>query len=248
MQIIVNGLLTNYQRLGQGKQIIILPGWADTTASWHNFALQLAEFYDVIVLDLPGFGKTEPPKEAWDLDDYARFVQAFIYKAGLSPYGLVGHSNGGAIAIRGLAEGLIHPEKLLLLASAGIRGEAKTRQGALTLITKTGKLLAKPLPRSVQARLRKKLYQGVGSDMLVSEQMQVTFKKIVADDVRQSAAKVAVPTLLLYGDRDNQTPVHYGEMLCRLIPRARLQTIAGAGHFLQLDQPQPVLQAVREFL
>src|SRR5690606_38998725 len=121
-------------------------------------------------------------------------------------------SNGGAIAIRGMARGWLSADNLVLLASAGIRGEYKGRVKALRLITKAGKALTTPLPKSVKQRLRKKVYATVGSDMLVAEHLQETFKKVVTDDVREDAARLALPTLLIYGDQDDATPVRYAEM------------------------------------
>jgi len=248
MQIIVNGLLANYSRQGKGKQVIILPGWADTAATWQPFAHKLAERYDVTVLDLPGFGGSQAPGEAWGLSEYAAFVGAFISKLKLKPYAVVGHSNGGGIAIRGIAAKLLGPRKLVLLASAGIRGEYNGRNKALRLATKTGKLLSAPLPARVKKKLRSKVYQTVGSDMLVAEQMQETFKKVVTDDVRADAAKLSLPVLLMYGEADEQTPVRYGELFHELIDGSTLDILPGADHFLFLGHEAQVLKLAEEFL
>jgi pimeloyl-ACP methyl ester carboxylesterase len=248
MQLVVNGLLTNYERLGKGRQVVILPGWADTLASWRWIAAELANSYEVVSLDLPGFGGSEAPAQSWGLDDYAGFVSAFITKLGLKPYALLSHSNGGAITIRGLANGQLKTEKLLLLASAGIRGESSGRLRALKSATKVGKLFAKPLPQSVQAKLRRKLYGRSGSDMLVAEHMQETFKRVVSDDIRESAAQVTQPALLVYGANDEQTPPRHGETLSGLIKGSHLEIIPQAGHFVQLDQPARVLVLCKGFL
>ncbi len=73
MQIVNQSLLTHYERHGKGKKVIILPGWNDTTLGWGAIQHQLAGLYDVIVLDLPGFGETQAPSSVWCLDDYFRF-------------------------------------------------------------------------------------------------------------------------------------------------------------------------------
>lgn len=248
MQLIVQDLITDFKRVGTGKIVLILHGWGDKSAGWTAFSQALAKDFDVVSLDLPGFGNTEPPRTPWGLDDYAAFVAAFIRKSNLEPYAIVGHSNGGAIAIRGLAEGLLKPEKLVLLASAGVRGEYKGRTKALRLLTKTGKALATPLPGSVKKQLRSKVYETVGSDMLVAEHLQETFKRVVSDDVRKDAAKITIPTLLVYGDRDEATPVRYGYEFSAAIPGSRLEIVKGAGHFVHLERPEKVQQLVREFL
>src|SRR5260370_39081413 len=103
MQVVVNSLLTEYSRAGSGKVVLVLHGWADSSKGWRDFQTKLSEDYDVIVPDLPGFGGTATPPEAWGLNDYAAFVGEFLQKIHVSPYAIVAHSNGGAIAVRGLA-------------------------------------------------------------------------------------------------------------------------------------------------
>jgi pimeloyl-ACP methyl ester carboxylesterase len=249
MQLLVDGLMTHYEQLGEGRLIVILPGWADTAASWHSVQKRLASKFEVVVLDLPGFGGTEAPKLAWGLDNYANFVGKFLAKLGKgNPYAVLGHSNGGAIVIRGLSNGSFAANKAVLLASAGIRGQYDGRNKLLRLITKTGKAAVSPLPGRIKQRLRHKVYSSIGSDMLVAEHMQLTFKKIVIDDVRADAAKLTLPTFLIYGSEDKATPVAYGKTLHELIASSKLAIIPGAAHFVHLDEPDRVNKLIEEFL
>lgn len=248
MQVIVNQLATNYQRAGKGKTVLVLHGWGDSSKGWVQFTAQLAKNYDVLSLDLPGFGGTQPPAEPWGLTDYATFVGAFLAKLDLKPYAIVGHSNGGGIAIRGLAQKMLTADKLILLASAGIRGEYKGRNKALRMITKTGKLITKPLPATVKKKLQRKVYDTVGSDMLVAEGLQETFKKVVNDDVRADAHMLKLPTLLLYGTDDKSTPPRYGRQFHEAITGSRLEILPGAEHFVHLEQPAKVIALTEEFL
>ena len=249
MQIVVDGLLANYQRSGEGKAVIILHGWGDSGKSWQTLAGELSKQYQVIVPDLPGFGGTQAPTSPWGLDDYAKFIEAFLKKLDIKDlYAIIGHSNGGAIAIRGLVANHFTADELILLSSAGIRGEYKGRNKALRYITKTGKVLTSPLPRSAKRKLRQQVYKTVGSDMLVAEHLQETFKKVVSDDVRGDASKIDVPTLIIYGEGDTQAPVRYGETFHELIDNSTLEVLPGAGHFVQLDRPDEVAHAIKEFL
>ncbi|MCW1908309.1 MAG: alpha/beta hydrolase [Candidatus Saccharibacteria bacterium] len=248
MQVVVNKLITRYELTGKGKTVLLLHGWGDTLAGFHDLTAALSEKHQVVVLDLPGFGQTQAPAEAWDLLDYAKFVRDFLKKTKIKPSVIVGHSNGGAIALKGLGNGVLTADKLVLLASSGIRGEYKGRVKAARLITKTGKALSRPLPSTMRFRLRRKVYDTIGSDMLVAENLQESFKKIVADDVRPDAAKVKIPALLLYGDKDTATPLSYGKMLADEMPKAILDDISPAGHFVHHDQPEMVLNRIREFL
>lgn len=246
MQVIVQDLLTGYNRVGKGKQVLILHGWGDSSVSWKDFAKKLADQYEVIVVDLPGFGATQAPTAAWNLTDYANFIRDFLRKIGAKPYGIIGHSNGGAIAVRGVGQGIFQVEKLLLLASAGVRGTSS--QKGLYIISKVGKVMASSLPKRMQRSLRKGLYHKIGSDLLVAEHMQATFKRIVRDDVRADAAYISTPTMLVYGELDTETPVSLGRQLHDAIEGSAFQELPGVGHFLHRDAEKEVLQLTEEFL
>jgi pimeloyl-ACP methyl ester carboxylesterase len=115
------------------------------------------------------------------------------------------------------------------------------------LLAKAGKALTLPLPKSAKQALRKKAYKTIGSDMLVAEHLQETFKRVVTDDVRADAAKLTLPTLLVYGENDDATPVRYGELFHQVIEGSTLEVLPGAGHFVHLDRPDDVLRAIQEF-
>jgi pimeloyl-ACP methyl ester carboxylesterase len=248
MQVVVDSLLTQYERVGKGKPVVILHGWADSSNGWQAFRNGLADTFDVISIDLPGFGGTEVPTMAWGLDEYAAFVGAFLKKIRVKPYALIGHSNGGAIAVRGLANGSLSTERLVLLDSAGIRSMYKGRNKVLRTITKTGKFVVMPLPKALKKRLRKKVYKAVGSDMLVVERLQETFKRVVTDDIQANAAVLHTRTLLIYGEDDLATPIQYGRILHNLISGSIFEIVPEAGHFVHLDKPEVVIKRIRGFL
>jgi len=249
MQVVVDGLLTNYVRVGKGRVVVIVHGWGDNATGWAELTKDLAKSFDVIVPDLPGFGGTQPPTSSWGLDDYAGFLKAFLEKIKISQvYCIIGHSNGGAIAIRGLARNIITTQKLVLLSSAGVRGEHKGRLKGLSYAAKTGKFLTTPLPETTKNKLRNQAYKTIGSDMLLNENLQETFKRIVIDDVQADARIINMPTLILYGENDQQTPLRYGELFHELIDHSTFEVITGAGHFTQLDRPGEVNSAVEAFI
>ena len=248
MQVVVNSLLTQYERVGKGNSVLVLHGWGDNSKGWRDAVARLTKRFEVVTVDLPGFGGTQTPEEAWGLGEYAAFVGSFLGKIRVRPYAVIGHSNGGAIAIRGLTNGDFQVEKLVLLDSAGIRSEYMGRKKLLRVATKTGKLFTKPLPSKIKKRLRRKVYETIGSDILVVERLQETFKKVVTDDVQKDAAVLKVPTLLIYGEDDLDTPVQYGRILHNLIGGSTLEVVPGAGHFAHRDQPEQVFGLIQEFL
>ena len=84
--------------------------------------------------------------------------------------------------------------------------------------------------------------------MLVAEHLQETFKKIVSDDVRVDALHLTLPTLIVYGDKDESTPLRYGNMFNEAIKGSKLEVVADAGHFVHVDQPEKVVKAIEGFL
>jgi pimeloyl-ACP methyl ester carboxylesterase len=251
VNVVVDQILIHYEISGikNSPLVLIIPGWADTTLSWQPFTKGLSKKYQVVVVDLPGFGGSQAPDAAsWGLDNYAEFIAHFLKKLDYKPVAIIAHSNGGAIALRGLSKELLTTNKLVLLASAGIRNQYKGRNHALRVLTKTGKVITMPLPASVKKRLRRTVYNAVGSDMLVAEAMQETFKRVVTDDVQADADKVDIPTLLLYGENDTAAPVTYGRIFHEHLSNSTLEIIPGAGHFLHTENTAQTLKLVEEFL
>lgn len=249
MQVIVDSLLTHYQDEGEGRLLVLLHGWGDSAKGLRAVSDALKRGCRVISLDLPGFGGSQKPPRAWGLDDYAIFVQHFLQKIQApAVWSFLGHSNGGAIIIRGTASGALESERMVLLASAGIRAVAKGRKLALRILAKTAKVITAPLPHSLTQKLRARAYSKVGSDLLVVEGMQETFKKVVSQDVRADAAQLRLPVLLLYGEADDATPVWFGQQFHELMADSTLVVLPGAGHFLHLDRPEEVVRRIQEFL
>ncbi len=248
MNIVVQDLLTHYEVQGQGRSVLLLHGWGDNLQGLAVLRKQLAQNFQVISVDLPGFGTTQAPAEVWDLDNYASFTKAFLAKVQASPYAIVGHSNGGALAIRGLATEMLDSEKLVLIAASGIRNKQSAKRLVLKFVAKFGNAATIVLPSGTRAKLRRRLYGAVGSDLLVVEGLQETFKKTVRQDVQSDAASLKLPTLLIFAADDQAVTLADGKTYNRLIANSRLEVIENAGHFVHLDQPETVNNLLQDFL
>jgi len=249
MQVVVDGLLTEYTQTGQGKVVVLLHGWGDNAKTYANLQTQLAKKYCVVSLDLPGFGGTQVPNEVWGLASYANFTKSFLEKLKLHDvYAFVGHSNGGALAIMGLGLGVLESQKLVLIASAGIRDKQKARRLFVKVVAKTGKVATFWLPKVTKHKLQKRFYGAVGSDMLVVPQLQETFKKTVREDVQDQAKMLTLPTLLIYGLQDKATPVLYGRLYKALIKDSKLVVLDNAEHFVHHDQADKTTRLIMDFL
>lgn len=249
MNVVVDGLMTNYQLTGKGKLVLLLHGWGDAANGLEALSRELAGSYQVLVLDLPGFGASELPKMAWDLDNYADFLKNLLAKLNLNqPYAVIGHSNGGALAIRAVSLTALTPQKLILLAASGVRTNSRAKRLFLKVVAKTGNIATIWMPERYRQGLRKSLYGAAGSDMLVAPQLEDTFKKTVRQDVQGDAVVIQIPTLLIYAANDDAVPVEDGRQYHDLIKNSRLEIIDGAGHFVHLDEPQKVTALIQEFL
>jgi pimeloyl-ACP methyl ester carboxylesterase len=248
MQLLVDGLMTHYETAGtKGPVVLLLHGWADRLETFATLQKVLSNSYRTVALDLPGFGTTEAPSSVWNLDNYAQFVKLFLSKTGLQPYACIGHSNGGALLIRAVSLGEVEPQKLVLLAASGIRPASSPRRTLFKIIAKEGKVATVFLPERYRQKLRKKLYGAAGSDMLVAPHLQETFKVTVRQDVQADAAKLKVPTLLIYGSKDRATPAADGQKYHQLIKDSRLE-IVPSEHFVHQEQAEKVAELIKEFL
>lgn len=248
MNIIIDGLVTRYEKFGEGPIVLLLHGWGDSSKGLRALSRALARFYTMLLIDLPGFGETEAPKENWHLDNYTSFIRHTLEKLEINNvYGVIGHSNGGSIAIRGIALGDLQPKRLVLLASAGIRPKTSGKRILFTILAKTGNAATIWMPERYRQTLRQSLYVAAGSDMLVVPELEGTFKKTVRQDIQSDAALISIPTLLIFAERDSSIAAHSGQQFNRLIKNSRLEVVPDAGHFVHIDQPEKVTSLIQEF-
>ena len=224
-------------------------GWRNDLHSFDAVARGLAASCRIIRLDFPGFGGTEFPQKTWALDDYVRFVADFIKKLDISVDVLCGHSLGGRIIVKGLGSGELHSKKAILIASAGIAKKKTWRNRMLKVVAKVGKVVTSVPPFSFwQNALRRKLYAYAGSDYNNAGTLKDTFVKLVGEDLSASAQKITVPVLLVWGDRDMETPLSDGVRLSRLIPGSVLKVLPDAGHHVHQEKPEEVARAIKAFV
>jgi len=251
VNILVNDIPTYYRDEGQGKVLLMLHGWGSDLTTFNNLTTWAMSSYRVVRLDLPGFGITPlNDQSGWSAEDYAKFVQEFLEKLEINEVELLlGHSMGGRIAIQAVAGGYIKTRKLALLASHGIV-ENSLRNGFWAAVAKTGKLATLVLPEFWRQGLRRRLYSRLGvSDYVSADKAQKeTFKKLISEDLRTTAKKIKIPTLLIYGSEDLETPARYGESFERSIATSRLWVIRGADHFVHISAFTKVTARLKEFL
>jgi pimeloyl-ACP methyl ester carboxylesterase len=246
----IDGLRTNVERAGEGPPVLLLHGWGNSARTLAPVMRALASSHSVWALDLPGFGLSLQPRETWGIEQYAGFVRHAMARLGIERADLFGHSRGGAIAVAIAAETPELVNRLVLAGSAGIRTPRTLRFRLRGLTARTGRrVLGHRLVGRAGQRLLSALYCRLGmSDYRDAGPMRAIFVKLVNQDVAPLLPRVQAPALLLWGARDQETPLWMGRQMAQTIPHAELVVFANAGHHAFLDEPAAFNQAVGRFL
>jgi len=237
----LQGLRIRHLVQGEGAPVLLVHGWGAHIELLQPLAQRLSHRgYRCFMLDLPGFGQSQEPQQAYSIFDYAQLCLAYMDALGLESAHFFGHSMGGRI---GLILGSAHARRIRSMAlsnSAGIRQPTPTAQklrlsAARTLRRSLSALGAPSLSQRLHAAYNKRY--GSSDFQQASPVMRQTLIQVVNQDLLACAATVAVPTVLLWGDADRDTPLWTGRKLEAAIPDAALIVHAGAGHYAYLDFP-----------
>jgi len=249
MRVVVDDIVVEYTDEGAGPVVLFLHGWKDSLHTFDRISRELSKDFRVIRVDLPGFGHSGEPKDTWQVGNYADLVAHFIGKLGLQVHALVGHSFGGRISIKGIGEGVLSSDKLVLISAAGLARRRTWRNGVLSIIAKIGKALTSIPPLNIRkAELRRWLYGVIGSDYFSAGALKDTFVAVVSEDLTPLAPRIHIPTLIIWGAHDQTTPLEQAHKIHACIQNSRLEVIDTAGHFVHSEEPARVAELIRSFL
>lgn len=252
MRTVIDGLNINYDKRGEGDFVLFLHGWGANITLFDGLMNTVAKKYQALALDMPGFGESDEPKEAWDVDRYADFVLKFIDLFKPKSLVLVGHSFGGRVIIKMLARALpFEVKKIILIDAAGIKPKKSLKQKVSLAAYKLGRrvMSLKPMkamfPDAVE-NMRKK--RGSADYNSATPVMRETLVKVVNEDLTHLLPSIKASSLLIWGTADTATPLSDGETMERLIPDAGLVKVNGAGHYSFLEAPDLTARVVSSFL
>ena len=222
--------------------VLGLPGWERTH---RDFDAAFAGL-DAIALDLPGFGASPEPPEAWGGADYAESV-APVLDDMAQPVVVVGHSFGGRVAVHLAAS---RPERVAALVVTGA-----------PLVRRPGATGSKPSPAYRAGRylhrrglLAEKTMEGLrrryGSADYRKAQgvMRQVLVRVVAETYEEQLGALTCPVELVWGDDDTEVPLSVAEAAASLLPAANLVVVPGAGHLTPLSAPDALRAAVERHL
>ena len=256
MELEAHGAKIHYELTGQGsRRVVLLHGWGCDTGLMKPVADALGPDMRVLSIDFPGHGQSGRPPEPWGVPEYAAATLDALRKLDFLPCAVIAHSFGGRVAVYLASEDAGLFTRMILTGAAGIkpsqteegkkRSEQFKRLKGLCEAAKKVKIFG-ALPERMEEKLRQKY--GSRDYNALDEEMRKTFVKVISLDLSDRYARIKQPTLLIWGDRDTETPLWMGQRMEKDIPDAGLVVLEGGTHFAYLEQAQRFCAIARHFL
>ncbi len=236
-----------FQKVGKGKDLILIHGWGADVSNFWPIVDFLKDNFTLWLIDLPGFGRSDLPKKRFDISDYAKAIAEFIKKNGIKNPTVFGHSYGGKVSIK-LAS--FYPyliDKLILEGASGIKPTRNLFQILIFPAVKIANLLL-PNVGNYREKIRTKLYKKLESDYADAGSMKEIFVSTLKEDLTNDLSKITTETLLIWGEKDRAVPLVYGKRMYRLIQNSKLIVLEDTGHFPHIKWPERVAYFVKDFV
>lgn len=219
------------------EPVILVPGL--NVSSRHNVRLAeyLAPHVSVYALDLPGYGQSDKPRHYYTLRDLSDFLADWMRALELRPAVLFGSSYSAQI-----------------VADFAVRHSDQISRAILA--SPTIDPSSRPLPKLVlkwrinEHREPPQVGQATQQDYqdVSRPRAAFTFWQMVSDHIENRLAAIRVPTLVVRGGKDPIVGPRWAAEVARRVPDARLVTLPGAAHAINLDSPQELAEATLAFL
>ena len=263
MELSSRGVDLHVTDRGSGRPLVLISGWTFGATVFDRNVERLAQGHRVITVDLRGQGKSADVAHGWDIPTAAGDVAALVSTLDLEGAVLVGWSMGAQVAVNAI---LGHPESVAglvvvdmtprVLAEDGWPHAAfgnLTAEAALGIAggfqvdreATGGQLLpaffANPLDEATAAHF------GADHARCCTEAVVSYLASMATQDLRERAAQISVPTLVLTGASSAVYPTDVGAWWVANVRRATAHAVGGAGHALFWEQPDAFAEAVEHF-
>lgn len=220
-------------------KILILHGWGQSSSLWKQLASKLNSLSPTEAIDLPGFGNEPLVSPDWGIADYAKWTESYIKSHKLKDVVLIGHSFGGKIATHVAIKNPQWLKKIILIGSPVLY-----RPSTITKVKiATYKLAKNILPKS----LRTKFY-SYDLKKAVDSRMGKIYGNSVRYDQTENLQKIAKPTLIIWGDRDEEASIDIARQMQKLIPNSKLEVLKNTGHQIHLQNPYILYGFIKKFI
>ncbi|GAB4525035.1 MAG: alpha/beta fold hydrolase [Anaerolineae bacterium] len=224
--------------------VVLVHGAGGTHLDWPGALRRLP---NTLALDLPGHGKSRLPGRT-SIEDYTADVALFLEALNMPKAVIIGHSMGGGIA-QMLA--LTHPEKVAGLVLVATGAKLRVHPDIVERVLHDQAGVAALLKEWIWAPAVPQTVREISYERLMETPAQVVQGDYYACDhfdIRERLAEIQAPTLIIGGTEDRMTPHKFSVFMQENIPQAELFTVEGGGHMLALEQPEPVTEAIRQWL
>jgi pimeloyl-ACP methyl ester carboxylesterase len=268
----LHGRRTVYRIAGSGPPVVLVHGMLNSSNHWQSVAASLADNHTVIAPDLIGHGDSAAPRGDYSLGAHAASIRDLLTAMGIERATIVGHSLGGGVAMQFFYQFPARVQRLVLISSGGLGHEVSPMLRTAALPGMSGALSLAAHPRLLAAmwdtgsRLRARgvrhgaYVQAVARALRPLERPQAreaflqTLRAVI--DVRGQRVSAtdrlylleSMPTLIVWGERDNTIPLRHGREAHEAIPNSRFRTLPRVAHFPHLEDPQALADVLREFL
>jgi pimeloyl-ACP methyl ester carboxylesterase len=247
----LDGAKIHYKSYGKGKDaLVLIHGWTCNLDNWREQIPELSKRNRVIALDLPGHGQSDKPEIKYTMDLFANAVDAVMRDAKVDHAVLVGHSMGTPVARQFYRK---YPQKTLaiVIVDGGLRlfGTKEMRDGFLAMFRSPGykesggqmlsQMMAN-LPAAEQER-------GKASFANTPQYVIVGAMEAMGDEALYAPDKINVPVLAILA-KSPFWPADTEQFLHSLAPDLEFQMWEGVGHFVMLEKPKQLNEAVIAFL
>ncbi len=223
------------------KNLLILHGWGSSSNNWSGIKKILEkEGINVFAPDLPGFGKNHSLDRSFSIDDFVEWVESYCEENNLSRFFLLGHSFGGAIAVKFLLKNPTKVEKLFLVGPALIRRNS-FKKNIIKKFAKFFFFFPTFLKKVIYSRLIRSDYP------LTAGQLRKTYLKVIREDVSHLLSKINTPTVIIWGKKDKITPLEDGYLINKEISGSKIKLIDKAGHSIHLETPEKLTEIILKY-
>lgn len=273
-QVAIHGRTVAYHRDGprDAPALLLVHGIAGNRSTWDAVLPALARDHDVIALDLPGHGASDPPIGDYSTGAYACILRDLLEVLEVDRATIVGHSLGGGVTMQFAYQFPDLMERMVLVNSGGLGREVSAIVRAASL---PGSELVIPLLASAPMRLAGRVTGGalraIGRGPTVDQVEAGASLAGLADpetrrafigtvrslmDVRGQRVSAtnrlyladAIPTQIVWGAHDTIIPVAHGREAAEAMPGSRLEVFAQSGHFPHVDAPDRFAALLAEFV
>ena len=271
-EIELHGHRVIYRIAGDGPPVVLIHGMVNSSKHWERVALQLADRYTVVAPDLLGHGDSAAVRGDYSLGAHACSIRDLLTTIGIDRATVVGHSLGGGIAMQFFYQFPQRVERLALVSSGGLGHEVSPMLRGAALPGATigiwlvaNRRVREGLDRAGQGMRargsRKGIYlQAIARAMRPLQEAAArrafiqTLRSVI--DVRGQHVSAMdrlyllgeLPTLIVWGERDNTIPMAHGLAAHEQIPNSRFITLPKAAHFPNLEDPDGLADALLSWL